>query len=323
MTSSRPPTVGSVDGGDPPSSSAPTSATSAASTDSADHALLLAACRKVLAPLARLAVERGVAYPLIDELLRGAFVDAARAAYPQRAAQRGTSRLSAATGLTRREITRLLQPGGPAEARRRSPATELFTRWLTAPQWRGDAGAPGPLPRQGPAPSFESLAQTVTRDVHPRTLLEELLRLGLVEVDETADTVRLLRETFVPSGNEARLFEFLGANVGDHLSASVANVLSPARPHLEQALFADELSAVSIDRLRPFIAAQWKVLVRDLAPQVQKLIDADRAAGRTPDQRLRVGLYTYAEAAPALPDHDPDPDPTPVTARHRPLNPEP
>ena len=39
--------------------------------------------------------------------------------------------------------------------------------------------APRALPRVGPAPSFESLAQEVTRDVHPRALLEELLRLKL------------------------------------------------------------------------------------------------------------------------------------------------
>ena len=299
MTSSRPSPANPVEGGDPPSSTA----------DGGDHALLLAACRKVLAPLARLAVERGVAYPLIDELLRGAFVEAARAAHPDRAAQRGTSRLSAATGLTRREVTRLLQPAPPAEPRRRSPATEIFTRWLTDPQWRGNGNAPRPLLRQGPAPSFESLAQSVTRDVHPRTLLEELLRLGLAEVAETSDTVHLLRETFVPSGDEARLFGFLGANVGDHLSAAVANVLSPAPRHLEQALFADELSVESVERLRPVVAAQWQALVRDLAPQVRRLIDDDRAAGRPPDRRLRVGLYTYAEAVPAAAAATPDPEP--------------
>ena len=302
MTSFQLPTAGSEDGGNLISSSSTATATA---NDGASHVLLLAACRKVLVPLARLAVERGLVYPLIDAVLRGAFVHAARAALPERAPPRSTSRLSAATGLTRREVTRLLQPERPAEATRRSPATEIFTRWLTDPQWRGDAGAPRPLPRQGAAPSFESLAQTVTRDVHPRTLLEELLRLELVELDETGDTVRLLRETFVPGGDEARLLEFLGANVGDHLSAAVANVLSPAPRHLEQALFADELSAVSIERLRPLVAAQWQALVRDLAPQVQQLIDEDRAAGRTPDRRLRVGLYTYAETVPVNPDPDP------------------
>ena len=286
MASPRPPTAPAAQGDD-------------TSTAGIDQALLLAACRRVLAPLARLAVERGVAYPLIDELVRGAFVDAARGAHPDLAAPRGASRLSAATGLTRREVARLSQPAPLAEAPRRSPATEIFTRWLSDVQWRGDGAVPRALPRQGPAPSFETLARSVTQDVHPRTLLEEMARLGLARLDEADDTVRLLRETFVPTGDEARLFGFLGANVGDHLAAAVDNVLSPVPRHLEQALFADGLSADSVAGLRPLLAEQWQALVRQLAPRVQQLIDDDRAAGRTPDQRLRVGLYAYAEVVPA------------------------
>jgi hypothetical protein len=30
-------------------------------------------------------------------------------------------------------------------------------------------------------------------------------------------------------------------------------------------------------------------------PQLEKLIDADRTAGRRQDQRLRVGLFSYSE----------------------------
>jgi hypothetical protein len=297
---------------DPPPAVAGESHGASATPSGGDQTLLLAACRQVLVPLARLAVERGVPYAQVDELLRSAFVEAARAVHPTVAAQRGASRISAATGLTRREVTRLLQPEAPVERSRRSPATQVFSRWLTDPQLRPDGGAPRALPRQGPAPSFESLAHSVTKDVHPRTLLEELLRLGLVRVDEASDTVHLLRETFVPSGDQARMFGFLGANVGDHLSAAVANVLSHGPRNLEQALFAPELSKESIERLRPVVADQWQALARHLVPLVQQLIDEDDAAGRKPDQRLRVGLYMFANgirapAAPADPVKDTPP----------------
>ena len=107
---------------------APAAQSDDASAAGVDQALLLAACRRVLAPLARLAVERGVPYPLIDELVRSTFVDAARAAHPDLAAPRGASRVSAATGLTRREVARLSQPAPPAEAPRRSPAASSPNR---------------------------------------------------------------------------------------------------------------------------------------------------------------------------------------------------
>lgn len=284
----------------------------------ADHALLLEACRQVLLPLATLAVERGVPYAQLDELLRGAFVEAARTAHPNVSAQRGASRISAATGLTRREVTRLLQPPVAAEPSRSSPATQVFSRWHTDPQLRQADGTARALPRQGsPASfeslaqsaSFESLAQSVTKDVHPRTLLEELLRLGLARLDEATDTVQLLRETFVPTGDEARMFGFLGANVGDHLRGAVANVLAQGPRNVEQALFADGLSSDSIAELRPVVAQQWQAVARSLVPLVQQCIDADVAAGRAADQRLRVGLYMYAAESAATPIQDTaDPD---------------
>jgi Family of unknown function (DUF6502) len=306
MASSKPPSFNAV-----PDQAAAELSTSA--VGDADHALLLEACRQVLLPLATLAVERGVPYAELDELLRGAFVEAARTAHPNVSAQRGASRISAATGLTRREVTRLLQPPVTAELSRSSPATQVFSRWLTDPQLRLADGTVRALPRQGPpvrldslaqSVSFESLAQSVTKDVHPRTLLEELLRLGLARLDDASDTVKLLRETFVPTGDEARMFGFLGANVGDHLRGAVANVLAQGPRNVEQALFADGLSSNSVAELRPLVAQQWQAVARSLVPLVQQFIDADVIAGRTADQRLRVGLYMYAAATAATPIQD-------------------
>ncbi len=257
-------------------------------------AALLEACRALLTPLAELAIARGLHYGELDELLRLAFVDAALAAHPAVAPSRAVSRVSATTGLNRREVSRLIQRE-PTSTSKRSPATQVFTRWLSDPALRR-GGVPTPsLPRQGAVLSFESLAQSVTKDVHPRSLLEELCRLGLTRVDEETDRVELLRDRFAPAGDEPRMLGFVASNVGDHLRAAVANVLGEQPPHLEQALFADELSHESLEQLQPLVRMQWQLLLRKLAPEVEKLIDADKASQRVPDQRLRVGLYAYSQ----------------------------
>ena len=184
---------------------------------------------------------------------------------------------------------------------RRSPATQIFTRWLGLKRYHDARGRPRPLPRQGKAPSFESLAQSVTQDVHPRTLLEELCRLGLAEVNAKTDTVRLVRDAFVPHDDRTRMLEFLGANVGDHLAAAVANVRAETPLHLEQAVFADELSAESTEALRALVIARWKELLTALVPRIQALIDGDAKAGRVADRRVRVGLYSYRAAVTPVP----------------------
>ena len=248
----------------------------------------------------------GLSFATVEELLKRAYVNAAREMQSGSAAgQRDISRVSTTTGINRREVTRLTQERPPATAIRPSPATQLFTRWRGDRSLHDKRGQPRPLPRLGPAPSFEALAQSVTRDVHPRSLLEELCRLGLAEVDASGDTVRLLRDAFVPQDDAARMFGFVGSNVGDHLSAAVANVLVDSRTHFEQALFADGLSSESMQVVRALISAQWQSLMQAVVPAVNALIEADGqvagGAGRIADQRLRVGLYSYHEAMPASP----------------------
>ena len=61
-------------------------------------------------------------------------------------------------------------------------------------------------------------------------------------------------------------------------------------------MFCDELSEQSIEALRALITAHWKQLVEAMVPAMESLIEEDRAAARTQDRRVRVGLYSYTEA---------------------------
>ncbi len=255
---------------------------------------LLVALDSVLLPLAQLCVAKGIPVPALEERVRQAFVSAARAACESANPQRLNSRISTLTGLTRREVTRIQSNTEPARPANRSAVSELFTHWLALPAYQNQQG-PKPLPRIGPAPSFDSLAQSVTRDVHPRSLLEALCRLGLAEHDVETDIVRLLMDAFVPRNQWAQMVGYLGNNVGDHLRAAVANVLGLGDEHFEQALFADELSLQSLQQARQLITRQWRRLMTDMAPQLEALMKADALAGRPQDQSLRVGLYSWTQ----------------------------
>jgi hypothetical protein len=263
------------------------------SAEDASHAALGEALEQLLAPVAQLCLARGVRFAMVEEVLKKAFVAAARVAPAKAAGARDVSRVSAATGLTRREVTRITHDVTARAAVRPSPATQIFTRWIGSRRYHDKKGNPLPLKRQGRAPSFEALAHAVTQDVHPRTLLEELCRLGLAELDEKTDTVRLVRDAFVPSHDQSRMLGFLGANVGDHMAAAVANLLAETPSHLEQAVFADELSDESAVALRALVAARWKELLAALVPGIQELIDGDAKAARKAYRRVRVGLYSY------------------------------
>lgn len=274
-------------------------------TDASTDAALRAALARLIEPLARLAVARGVPFPVLDELLRTAVVAQAHAAHPGLPAHRRTSRVSAATGLNRREVDRLLQlqqarrgaDAGPA----RSPAAMVFAHWRSQAAYRTKAGAPRVLPRTGPAPSFESLAHAVTRDVHPRALLEELLRLKLATLDPVRDRVALVQADFVPRGDAERMLHWLGANVGDHLAGAVDNVIGAEPRHADQAVAASGLRAESVSRLKPLLHAHWQRLADELVPLIESLIEQDAARARPDDPnryRVRFGLYGFDDAPP-------------------------
>ncbi len=283
----------------------------------AEQAALNEALAGLVAQVARLAVARGLPAAPVEEMLRAAFVEAAAAAHPGLPEHRKVSRIATTTGLNRREVTRLVQQRAATAPRKvhTSPAGQVFAHWRNQPEWRGPDGAPRVLPRLGAGASFETLAQQITRDVHPRSLLDELVRLGLVRWDEHTDTVAVASSTFVARGDAVRQLGFLGDNVGDHLRAAVDNVIAGAAgetaPHFEQAAFAWGLSAESLALLQPAIRAQWQALVQTLVPLLRERVQADAATDPTPGGRIRIGLYALQQAGePATP-------PTTATVRRR------
>ena len=312
-----------------------------ASTHAPDPAAadaLTTALRALLGPLARLALGRGLTHATLDELLKQALVAAADQQVGDLPAHRRVSRITTATGIHRREVTRLvsaLREGAAASVPAgRSHASELFTHWRTDPVYCDRRGSPAELPRQGPAPSFDSLAQAITRDVHPRSLLQELLRLGLAAHDAQRDSVRLVRDAFVPQGDAGRMAAVLGRNVGSHLAGAVDNLLLGDRSHLEQAVFADGLSAASVAEFRRLAGEQWQALLDRLVPALEALVARDAAAAETaaspaspaisaanpaanpaaadpaaapPRHQVRLGLYTYTNAPTPAPSAPPAP----------------
>jgi hypothetical protein len=273
----------------------PTGSTSA--TAGASDAALVGALASLLEPIAMLAVARGLPFASVEDLLKAAFVEAARRAQPASAGQRVVSRIATATGLTRREVARLLEAPRGLPSVRPSPATQVFTRWRADPKLRDRRGRAIALPRQGPAPSFESLARSVTQDVHPRSLLDELCRLGLAAED--GDFVKLVSDSVVARSDSARAHAFLGDNVGDHLRASVANLLADSPPHVEQAVFADELSEESMAAFRDIAKTQWQALLAATVPALQALVDADAKKAGGARRRVRIGLYTFHDTMKA------------------------
>ena len=100
-----------------------------------EQTALLMALRQLLRPLADLAVSRGLPYLALDELVRQAMVEAAGAQQSHLPAHGKVSRISTATGLSRREVARLLESATQPCTPPRWLAGEVFARWTSDPMY--------------------------------------------------------------------------------------------------------------------------------------------------------------------------------------------
>ena len=259
-----------------------------------DQQALLEAVNAVLLPLATLAVARGVHFSVIEERLRQAFVQAAREANPGGLPHRQVSRISTTTGINRREVTRLIN-GHLQQARpRRSLAGEVYAHWRSNVDYLDGQGQPMPLPRQGARPSFETLAREITSDVHPRSVLDDMLRLGYAETEDAGQRVHCRLDGAIPNKDMPRSLRILGDNVGAHLAASVTNVIAPVPRHFDRALVANGLPSGFAEDMRALLEGHWRVMREALVPLLEQAIaEAANSAAEATPQRVLIGLYSH------------------------------
>ena len=260
---------------------------------------------RLLRPLVRLLIRAGITFPVLEDLLRGLFVDVAQNDLLPDPKSRTDSRISLMSGVHRKEIRRLrLLPRTNTETPPVVTLTsQIIARWLGAAPWMDADGHPLPLPRGGSEPEgFERLVTSVTKDLRPRAVLDTLLADGVVEID-AEERVRLNQAAFVPlPGQDAQLFYF-GRNLHDHIAAAAANITAAApAPFLDRSMHYDHLPAD--------VAARLEAISRAAAQQM--LLEINRAAlamtgglasADQPTKRVNLGVYLFVE------DEAPPPEP--------------
>jgi hypothetical protein len=259
----------------------------------------------LLAPLVRLLIANGVAYPQFAQALKRVFLDAARAELDASHTRVTDSALSLLSGVHRKDVRSLAsaEEMPAASVRALSFATQVFTRWIHDPAYRDELGQPRVLPlrtRDEASASFDKLVQAVSKDFHARSVLDELVRLRLVEI--RGNHARVVAEAFVPAEGVAEAAYYVSANVRDHLAASSANLTHIMEhekpPFLEHAVFADAISDRSAAELQTLARRLWTATVNRMVEAATRFVaqDADLPQEKRAS-RVRFGAFFYSEPA--------------------------
>lgn len=257
--------------------------------------LTLAAALRVMAPLVEMLLREGGTYPQLANALKQTFLDIAPQVLKASQARVNDSSVSTLTGIHRKDVREWRCVGQPLpQAKTFSAATEVFTRWANDPAYCDQRGHPRVLERLGGPGSFEALAASVSNDVRPHALLQELIRLGVARRVETdCDKVSLCADAFVPKEGAVEMLQLFSDNVGDHLAAAAHNLRQGTdAPMLEQSVFADGLSPESVAAMTKLVRQVWIKAFHEIVRDATVLTDQDRDKPGA-DQRMRVGMYFY------------------------------
>lgn len=263
--------------------------------------LILNSVLHLMRPAVRLMLRHGVAYPAFAAALKQVFLNAAQDELQARGMAQTDSAVSLLSGVHRRDVRTLTRAQEPAPATQAFAglASQVVARWLSQDLYLDENQAPITIARSGPTPSFDALVQAVTQDVRPRSLLDELIRLGLAA--EAEGQVTLLAHGFVPRAGLPELATLMQNNLFDHLAAACENLDSKAHAQdaatfLEQSVFVDAITADSVQRLHGVSRAAWKLAFQAVMRDAQRSFDHDavHASADERTHRARFGVYFYS-----------------------------
>ena len=268
---------------------------------------VLRAVDRLLDPLVRLLLDHGIGLPVIIEHLKTGYVRVAESEFRDAEGALSDSRVSVLTGVHRKDVRRLRREPQEDGAAPRSVSIggQIIVKWTGRPEYLDARKRPLALPRlrrDGKSRSFEALAESVSTDVGPRAILDELVRLGVVRLDHD-DRVHLNLGAFVPQAGFEEKAYYLAKNVHDHLAAAAHNLRGGSPAHLERSVHYVRLSESSVERLKRLAERAGMRGLNEINRAAQTLKDRDARAKRG-DRTMTFGVYFYS--APDQPNGSED-----------------
>lgn len=196
------------------------------------------------------------------------------------------SAISLLSGLHRKEVS-ILKNADIAHAHIQPETLSVSSRVIGA--WLADHW-PTCLPISKSHPeSFDALVKTVSLDVHSKSVLNELLRLGLVLVEN--DCVILQKNGYYPNQQQQEIRQLLSQNIYSHMMAGMHNLFNENHTsQLEEAIRAEELTSESVQILQNKAVDLWEQYSQELLELASNRCALDKGKSEA-NQTFCLGIY--------------------------------
>jgi hypothetical protein len=176
----------------------------------------------LLIPFVKFALKKGIKFQAISSVLKAAMVEQAKNELASISTDVSISKISAATGIHRLEIQKILDAKG-SDSEVSDVLTRLIGAWCTNKKFLDKSGKPKPLSIEGKS-EFLKLVDSISKDLSHYTVLFELERINAIEVKNGFAT--LLVKQFVPDKDSIDGYKLVSRDIDTLIQAGQKNIES-------------------------------------------------------------------------------------------------
>jgi hypothetical protein len=264
---------------------------------------LAAAIERALRPLFRILLRNHMSFKAFLDIAKRTYVEVATDEFGIPGRKQSVSRVALLSGLTRKEVQRLLAAptADDAEAGERyNRAARVVAGWVRDKDYSDAHGNPKVLSleegvSQDPG-SFSGLVRRFSGDIPYRAVLDELLRVGVVEMLDDKK-VRLRTRAYVPESGDADKLNILGTDVADLVSTIDHNLQhGAADPFFQRKVMYDNVPVEALQEFRRLSGSQAQALLEQLDKWLsQHDRDTHPRTEGSGQMRTGIGIYYFEE----------------------------
>jgi len=257
--------------------------------------ILVNSVLRILRPLVKVLLRNGMAYGSFSELAKRAFVDVAFADYTPDGKKQTISRVSALTGLTRKEVKRLVESplvDTSQSEQRYNRATRVVSGWINDKRFSNEAGGEV-LYLDERKPSFNELVKDYSGDVPPKAMLSTLQSAGTVKVEN--DQVVLIRHAYIPGDDAVEKLNILGTDVAELVDTINHNLVHEDDLRFQRKASNLEIKIDDVPEFRKLMAKKSQHLLEEFDTWLSEHATEEENES---SRYISVGIY-YHEADPS------------------------
>lgn len=253
---------------------------------------------RLLHPLVRVLLRNGMAYDSFSTLAKQVYVKVAFDDFAPEGKKQTISRVSALTGLTRKEVKRLHELPASEEVevtQRYNRATRVIGGWLNDKRFLNIKGDVAELNLDESDPSFNQLVKDYSGDIPTKAMLSTLEKAGSVEVQ--GGKVKLIQHAYIPGNDSTEKLHILGTDVAELTSTINHNLEQPDNPRFQRKASNKAVAAESLDEFKILMGKKSMKLLEELDLWMSEHEIDTQKQPTAKTKQTSVGIYYYEDSS--------------------------